>query len=316
MDKLRFDFMMKGAGDGKSTVLCLTSIGTPDGRTFALPDEMQNTLLHKDLTETQMFGKIKNTLKKRHQFRKVWITLTENLKQVYLDDEENLQFENYYLEEITEKEVEKPAQGISNETIEKLLKKILDDKKQKSEVKNFGKIANDFMIDKFNAKNSNACQWINEFEKECERFMVVEDQEKIEALKFLLENASADWYTCMILKYTIESEWSDWKKNFIETFGNKGWSPIKYAFSFKYQSGSLLDYALKKEKLLLQIRKSMDTETLIDLIAIGLPDYVLNNIDREILQETQDLYNEISKLEHLVKKIQLITKEKFTPTIS
>lgn len=106
----------------------------------------------------------------------------------------------------------------------------------------------------------------------------------------------------MILKYSIESEWSNWKKIFIETFGNKGWSPIRYAFNFKYQSGSLLEYALKKEKLLLQIRKSMDTETLIDLIAIGLPNYVSDKIDRETLQETQDLYNEINKLEHLVKK--------------
>lgn len=46
----------------------------------------------------------------------------------------------------------------------------------------------------------------------------------------------------------------------------------------------------------------MDTETLIDLIAIGLPNYVSDKIDRETLQETQDLYNEINKLEHLVKK--------------
>lgn len=308
--------MLRAETDGKSSIICLTSIGTPDGRIFGLPDDMQNATLHTELIKTEIFGKIKNTLKKRHQFRKIWITLTEELSNIYLDDEGNLQFGNYYLEEITEKEVEKSTQSTSNETIEKLLKKILEDKQQKSEVKNLGKIANDFMIDKFNGRNSNACQWINEFEKECERCMVEEDRKKIEVLKFFLENASADWYTCMILKYTVESEWNDWKKNFIETFGNKGWSPIKYAFSFKYQSGSLLDYALKKEKLLLQIRKSMDTETLIDLIAIGLPDYVSNNIDRDNLQETQDLYNEISKLEHLVKKIQVITKEKFTRTIS
>lgn len=54
----------------------------------------------------------------------------------------------------------------------------------------------------------------------------------------------------------------------------------------------------------------MDTETIIDLIAIGLPDCVSDNIDRETLQETQDLYNEISKLEHLVKKTTTDKKEK------
>ncbi|XP_039313478.1 uncharacterized protein LOC120359566 [Solenopsis invicta] len=158
------------------------------------------------------------------------------------------------------------------------------------------------MIEKFDGKNSNANQWINEFQKECERCMIEEDRKKIEILKFFLEKSSADWYSCMILKFTVESDWSEWKKNFYETFGNKGWSPIRYAFAFKYQTGPLLDYTLKKEKLLLQVRKSIDKETMIDLIAIGLPNYISNKIDRETLQETQDLYNEISRLQHLVEK--------------
>jgi len=300
---------MRGSADGKSSILCLTSIGTPDGRTFGLPDELQSTNLHKELITSQVFSRIKNTLKKRNQFRKVWITLSENLSKVYLDDERNLLFEDYYLEEITEEEYEKSTLSTSDDTIKKLLEKVLENNQQKSEVQNLGKIAKDFMIDKFDGKNFNASQWINEFEKECERYIIEEDRKKIEILKFFLEKSSADWYSCMILKYT-QSEWNKWKKNFIGTFGNKGWSPIKYAFAFKYQSGSLLDYALKKEKLLLQIRKSMDTETIIDLIAIGLPDWVSDNIDRETLQETQDLYNEISKLEHLVRKTTSEKKEK------
>jgi len=227
-----------------------------------------------------------------------------------LDDERNLLFEDYYLEEITEEEYEKSTLSTSDDTIKKLLEKVLENNQQKSEVQNLSKIAKDFMIDKFDGKNFNASQWINGFEKECERCVIEEDRKKIEILKFFLEKSSADWYSCMILKYTVESEWNKWKKNFIGTFGNKGWSPIKYAFAFKYQSGSLLDYVLKKEKLLLQIRKSMDTETIIDLIAIGLPDWVSDNIDRETLQETQDLYNEISKLEHLARKTTSDKKEK------
>ena len=75
--------------------------------------------------------------------------------------------------------------------------------------------------------------------------------------------------------------------------------PIRYAMSFKYQTGSMLDYALKKEKLLLEVRKSIDDGTLIDLIAIGLPNFVADRIDREKLKKTEDLYNEIGKLEHL-----------------
>lgn len=42
--------------------------------------------------------------------------------------------------------------------------------------------------------------------------------------------------------------------------------------------------------------------TLIDLIACGLLNYVADKIDRETLKGTEDLYNEIERLEHLVGK--------------
>ncbi|XP_029679722.1 uncharacterized protein LOC115245476 [Formica exsecta] len=77
------------------------------------------------------------------------------------------------------------------------------------------------------------------------------------------------------MKLTMESEWNRWEKNFCETFANKGWSPIRYALAFKYQA---------------------------DLIAFGLPNYVADKVDRETLQGTEDLYNEIGKLEHLAGK--------------
>lgn len=64
----------------------------------------------------------------------------------------------------------------------------------------------------------------------------------------------------------------------------------------------MIEYALKKEKLLLETRKSIDTGSLIDLIAVGLPNFVSDKIDRETLNETEDLYNELGKLEHLVYK--------------
>lgn len=72
-----------------------------------------------------------------------------------------------------------------------------------------------------------------------------------------------------------------------DTFANKG----------------LLRYALKKI-LLLEIRKSIDTEIFLDFIALGLPNYVTDKIDREIIQETDDLNNELKKLEYFVGKIK------------
>lgn len=99
MEKLRFDFLMKSSKDGKTNVLCLTSLGTPDGRTYAVPEEFQPVTLHKELITTDVFVKVKNSLKKRDQYRKVWITISQNISDVYLDADENLQFNDYLLEE-------------------------------------------------------------------------------------------------------------------------------------------------------------------------------------------------------------------------
>lgn len=66
--------------------------------------------------------------------------------------------------------------------------------------------------------------------------------------------------------------------------------------------GTLFKYALKKEKILLDVRKPIDTETLIDLIAAGLPNYATDKTDRETLQQTKSLYNGLGKLEHLVAR--------------
>lgn len=65
---------------------------------------------------------------------------------------------------------------------------------------------------------------------------------------------------------------------------------------------ALLDYAIKKEKLLLEVRKTIDTGTLIDIIASGLPDFIADKIDRENLEATEDLFKEVGKLEHLVNR--------------
>ena len=120
-----------------------------------------------------------------------------------------------------------------------------------------------------------------------------------------MEKGAVDWYSCALLKLTIQTEWDEWKTNFCNTFSSKGWSPLKYALSFKYQTGSLLEYSIKKERLLLQIRKTIDNGTLIDLIATGLPNYIIDRIDREKLTKTEDLHNEIGKLEHLTYKKNL-----------
>ena len=307
MEKLKFEFRMRGAADGKTNVLCITSIETPDERRFALPDEFQPASQHTTITNQDAFKKIKNSLTRRNQYRRIWIPLNDEMRKVYLDEGENLQFGDYFLDEMITN-VATEANPPQTETLEQLIKTLIETS-QRSEKKSIDKIAKEMTINKFDNKNQNASQWMDEFESECDRFNIMQSDDKIKLLKLFLEKSCLDWYECTLIKLKITSDWSNWRRKFKDTFASKGWLPIRYAINFKYQSGSLVEYALKKEKLLLETRKEIDTGTLIDLIAVGLPDIVSNRLDRNTLMETEDLYNELGKLEHLAYRKTKITEK-------
>lgn len=292
MDKLRFKFVVLGSADGKTNVINITSIETPDGCVFDIPDEFKPASKHTAIFSSDVYTKIKNSLKKRHQTRSVWIPLTTDLKKIYLDEGENVQFGDQYLDEITEKTT--PSQDNDNSIT--------------PEKKNIGKTVEKFLIEKFSNRTSSADQWISEFESECDRFEIVQDQDKIGILKHLLEKQCLDWYTSMLIKLTVKSEWVVWKNNFCETYGNKGWSQVKYAFTYRFQAGSLLEYATKKERLLLEVNKHIETHTMINLTVIGLPDYIMDKIDKENVDSTSGLYNEIGKYEHMTNRKSFIKK--------
>lgn len=48
---------------------------------------------------------------------------------------------------------------------------------------------------------------------------------------------------------------------------------------------------MKKEKLLLDIRKLIDLDILVDLIVVGLSEFLLNTINRQSLKDSVDLFN-------------------------
>lgn len=62
------------------------------------------------------------------------------------------------------------------------------------------------------------------------------------------------------------------------------------------------------------MRRNIDQGTLIDLIAAGFPEYIINKIDREELNDTVDLFNEIGKYEHIVNKKNFQEKKSQTST--
>lgn len=285
MEKLRFEFTIKAKpDDSKTNMYAITSITDTQNQTFVVPREYQSLHLHKEILKHDIFEKIKKSLQKRHDKRQVWITLTKEMKSIYLDDD-NLQFDGFLLEKL--------EQGHELPSTEATLFKKTENKTR---------LVTEFSIEKFSRNTTNVQQWLNTFESECARLQIDTDLQKVEILRLLLDDTCIDWYTSMLIKHTIDSDWSVWKRSLSETFANKGWSPIRYAMNFKYIQGSMLEYALKKERLLLEINKTIDTQTLIYLIATGLPNFVMDRIDRESLKEVNDLFNSIRGLESLTRK--------------
>lgn len=309
MEKLRFEFALLPASDPKTNIYSITSITTSDNKVYVIPEALQSASLHKEIIKTNAYSKVKNSIVKRYQKRKVWITMTDELEKTYIDEDGNLQFGGQFLEELNP-EQGAAAQQQETDTLGKLFEKFVENT-QENRPQSLKHIAERFALEKFTSKNTNANQWIDIFEKECIRFEVTKDEKKIEILRLFMDKSCADWYSSMIIKLTMNSEWSTWKTKFCESFTSKGWNPVTYALLFKYKEGSLLDYAIRKEKLILEMRRSIDTGTLVDLIAAGLPEYILNKIDREALTDTVDLFNEVSKYEHMVNRKRFLPTRKY-----
>lgn len=306
MEKLRFEFAVKALeSDNKTNVITITSVETDKNEIFVIPKEFQNISLHEKLKNLATFQKVKSTLTRRGNSRRVWLTLDEEALKVYKDDDGNMHFNNYLLEQVDNTKVEKNQKetSISTETLQQILEKLSTTTSEKeSDKQNIKNISDKIVIEKFTGKNANVLQWMEIFESECLRLKIDQDINKIEILRLFLEGSCIDWYSSMLIKHTINSDWEQWKKIFCETYADKGWTPVRYAIEYKYVNGYLLEYALKKERMLLEVNKSLDKKILIDLIAVGLPNFICDRIDRNKLTETNDLFNELRGLEHLVRR--------------
>lgn len=301
MEKLKFEFVVKPGEDQKTNVICITSIMDADKNLFLIPEKLQPIKLHTELIKTETFQKVKATLQRRHEERRVWISLTPELRDTYADQDGNMQFKGYLLEEKASETQQVLTNEMSTESLTKILESLVESKKESKQF-NLKKLSEKFVIEKFSKKTSSVTQWMDIFEAECDRIGIKDDIDKIQVFRLFLEDSCQDWYNSMLIKYTINSEWSNWKKKFCETYVDKGWSPIRYAFLYKYRQGTLLEYALKKERLLLEVNRLLDKHTLIDLIVIGLPNFIADQIDRNTLKDTEELFGSIRGLEHLVDK--------------
>ncbi|XP_050526917.1 uncharacterized protein LOC126897401 [Daktulosphaira vitifoliae] len=212
MSKFQFEFMVvTSPKDPKTNVIALTSICTEDGKKYILPDEFRYMGDHVELRKTNNYTKLVNSLKKRNQIRKVWITMTKELKETYIDEDGNLQFKDQYLEEIDEEN----TNLTQDHNLKEILEKLIETTKYKDKEKNLKQISEKLLIEKFSSKTSNSTQWMESFEKECSRFEIDKNEDKIELLKLFLDKPSLNWYSSTLIRLTVNAGWSEWKNRFL-----------------------------------------------------------------------------------------------------
>lgn len=145
------------------------------------------------------FG-VLTTISKAREFS---VKFTPTLQAAYLDDHDNFKFKDAYLqmdhaEAIENQYINDSASSKNRKTLEIRVDSIED--KIQNDIRsnlNLNRSLRDFVdlfsVRKFNGKQ-NAEQWIEKFDLECDRFGLIQDKNKIEALRFCIEGTAMDWF--------------------------------------------------------------------------------------------------------------------------
>lgn len=291
--KLYVHIVKKGEGKYELTALSVDKIVW-----FGLPDQLKDLDLHKELLEIKTIVSSKNSITKVGGYRKVAVTFKPELQNKYLDEDDNFRISDHYLEEynVDEASAFNMALGetkTANEVF--LIKRIkeLEERISTTYEVTLREIEQKFLLGKFNGKQE-AGNWITCFEKECIRFKIFDGSTRVEALKLFIEGNVKEWYGSCLIKLPL-ADWEVWKNSFLVVYGKKSWSGIRTAFDYKYMFGSLIDFALKKERLLLEADKDMPEIYRVYQIVYNLPLNVQDRLDREKIETVDDVIRELNK---------------------
>lgn len=274
------------SSDGKTSLLKVKTIKRMDDViAYAFPEDFQAIQHHSDLQKLSVVKNASKSLQRRNQFRNIKLTFTPDLIPKYLDTDGNFVFGEFYLEEVD-----------NGTTILAGQQTVASEVHQVSE-KNLGKIASSIMMQKFKGKGQNVITWVQQFENECSKYQVIDINDKIKLFSTFLEENASEWYISTYYKLDQTSTWEHWKSSFIETFIDRGWTGYRNSFNYKYLGGSLVDYTLKKERLLLEVDSSIPLNVRIPLIVLGFPDSIQNRLDREEVITIEKLINTLRMID-------------------
>lgn len=229
-------------------------------------------------------------LKIRGHFRTVSVSLKASICAKYVDNDGNFIFKEHFLAEYHPKS---ESSGLVSQGSGELANTINQLATKEESVKSILKY---FLVEKYHPRNRNVHAWCKAFETEAARFQLA-DQRLLEVFKAYIDVSLCDWFSINQSKLGLSAGWPAWKESFFDTFADSTWQPVRFAFNFKFLSGSYLEYAMRKEKLLIELDGTLLDSTVLDLIVIGLPFHIQDTLNRKTVKTIKQLHEKFKKFE-------------------
>lgn len=251
---------------GDTTGVAVTWVEDIDAGVRYKFEKNRHVSYHKKLMEMPI---IKNGVKAIKSFRNLKVKLQGEVYEEYCDEAGNFVFLGDYLEEVVEEaDQARTSSSIVQHDLLELISRLKLDADQKSKI-DLQSLLKKFVEPKFDGKNANSADWWSRFEAVLKQNEVQDQKLKIDALRSQLTGAASVWFSSEYVKLG-DTNWAEWKRRF-EHFGIKTWAAVRTALNYRYISGQLIDYALAKEKILLDIDRTISESMLVNLIVAGLP---------------------------------------------
>ena len=258
-----------------------------DGTKFKFPLEYTNAKLHDAVTATDELKAALQVLKRRGHYRTVRILLDDHATENYTDKAGNMIFQGCMLEEVLE-----------SDPIQKIVEKHTETEKKERPL---ASLIKDIVLDTFENKNQNAQLWLESFERSC-LHANIEQKRFSQALHFFIAGPVTTWYALVQKQIENTENWRLWKDSFLEVYSERGWSAVRYAYGYKYISGSFIDFALKKINLLLKAEPKIGEISRVNHVVLSLPPDIVSKIPKKTTISQQKLLEELNSLETFAKK--------------
>ena len=299
---------------GKVKILKIFDIA--EDITYDFPAELQDSALHTELSKHPTYLTSVKGIKSATGKRSFKVTLAahgeSDLSAEYTDEFGNFVFREELLIEgepiptLRAKKTEPLGQSVSeigalqlaNQALMEKLKLLEGKLEGKATDDRLGELEGQLTVEKFWGDSQNGAAWWLDFEAEMARLNVASDAIKIKILKDWTKGTAQDWFRGVWPKLGIdEGKFADYKQSFATVFEVSGWSTVRHAFGYRYQSGSPKAYALKKALLLRQDTPDIADKTLVKLIVFGLPVNLQEKIDADRVTDPDRLMRELARFD-------------------